>query len=235
MSLVKAKGNDVNTESGSGVDLKNAFIRLKEGESVRVRLLTAEDYVEYTAHGSFSHGIYNTPCLAPLLRDCPLCKASKVGGDEWSKALYPKSRYLFAMADLDSGEVKVFDATRGQARGLIETINEYADELDEIAFTFKRTGNAKSTVYSLNAMTAKKFKDVKEAFEKFDEVTVDIPFYEERLQPKGAEYLVHLLDEAKFPIEEHFDAQLVAKSRETKEEKDGVKPVNSTDEDIKNM
>jgi len=208
MTIIPIKKNE------SNVDLKNAFIRLKDGESIHVRLLTDEDFIEYVSHESLAHKIYEMPCITPLGQDCPLCKASKVGGDEWNKALYPRSRYMFAMADLDSGELKIFKATKSQARGLVETIQECPDELNEVAFVFKRTGNTKSTVYSLNAMTTKKFKEVEDAFAKFDGKEADIPFYEERLTPKSAPYLVHLLEEAKFPIEEHFSTQLVAESRE---------------------
>ena len=41
---------------------------------------------------------------------------------------------------LRQGELVAFDASKNQAKGLISTIEEYRDELDTFAFTFKRTG-----------------------------------------------------------------------------------------------
>jgi hypothetical protein len=228
MSLISAKGSQAKENAQKQqLDLKQEYISLKENESVKVRILGAEDYVEYKAHGSFSHKIYTRPCS--LQSDCPLCVASRAGIEEFNP-LKARPRYLFAFYVMDEGKVKLFDATKTQAKKLIASIEEYGDDLQELAFNFKRTGNGKDTDYSLNPIIKLKGKD-QENFDNAEGMKVDIKFFEERLEAKlgNDDYMVKLLHEAGFPVDDHFDAELVAKALEEKDENAEVTEVDDTD------
>lgn len=203
MSIITARGQEVEqTINQKKVDLKNVYIRLKENESVRVRVLGLHDYVEYKAHGSFSHKVYTQPCIEPLNKACPLCVASK-SGEEGFDALYAKKRYLFAFADLDTGEIKVWDCSKAQAKSLISQINEYADDINEIAFNFKRTGTKTETKFSLNPILKLKGDDV-DKFQKFDGEVIEDSFFESVLVPRSEQMMMDVLKEAGFPVVEYF-------------------------------
>lgn len=203
MSLITAKGSEVELSiNKKKVDLSQAYIRLKEGDSVKVRLLGTDDYVEYLAHSSFAHKVYTQPCITPTGEVCPLCVAGKSGEEEFD-ILYPKKRYLFAFADLDSGDIRVWDCSKAQAKVLINAIKEYADDINEIAFNFKRSGTKTETTYSLNPILKLKGDDV-EKFRKFDGEKVTLEFFESVLQPRTKDMMLDVLMAAEFPVEEYF-------------------------------
>lgn len=203
MSLITARGQEVEQSiNQKKVDLKSIFIRLKEGDSLKVRVLGIHDYVEYKAHGSFAHKIYTQPCIEPLGKECPLCLASK-SGEEGYDGLYVKKRYLIAFADLDKGELRVLDITKGQAKKLIAQIKEYADDITEIAFNLKRTGTKTETSISLNPILKLKGDDV-EKFAKFDDVQVEDSFFESVLVPRTEQMMMAVLKESGFPVLDYF-------------------------------
>lgn len=237
MSLFTAKGSEVKDQiNKEKVDLKEAFIRLKaENESVPVRLLGTEDYVAYKAHSDFKKGLYNTPCLSVRGEDCPYCVANKEGGEDW-KNFYARERFMFAFAELNSGQVKVLEVSRNQAKKLISQIEEYSEEIEagEVAFNLTRSGTGTSTAYLLNLITPKRMKEIQSKFDEFDGVKVELEFFEERLVAKSPTYMLNLLEDAGFPIEEYFDAELVVQARVEKQEITGnsdVKPLEGADED----
>jgi hypothetical protein len=189
------------------VDLKKVYIRLKEDDSVRVRVLGIEDYVEYLSHGDFNLGIYTQPCTLPIGQPCAFDEALEIVNpldDEHEladfKRLYPKKRYVFALADIDTGEIRVWDASKNQAKGLIKQIEEYAEDIDEVAFNFKRTGTGRDTAYSLNPILRLKGDD-QEKFHKFDGVEVDDSIFNAVLVPRSYEQQVESLKSAGFPVE----------------------------------
>lgn len=200
MSLVTSKGSDVNFMDSS--DVSKLYIRLKAGESIKVRVLGTEDYVEYKAHGSFTHKVYTQPCVAPEGKDCPLCTAAK-SGEEGFDALYPKRRYLFAFADIETGEIKVWDCSRGQAKDMLTQIEEYKDDLNDIAFNLKRTGAGKDTSYKLNPILKMK-ADLAEKFHNFDEKEVPLEFFESVLVPRTDKLMKEVLYSAGFPMNKYF-------------------------------
>jgi len=220
MSLLTGKGATEVAEVTKGkVDLKEAFIRLKaENESVTVRLLGIDDFVSYKAHGDFNLGIYNSPCLAVGGDDCPYCVAKAKGGEKF-EGLYAKNRVVFAFAELNTGQVKCLDVSPNQAKKLNADITEYKEEIldGEIAFNLVRTGSGTSTGYALKPLTPKKLTAVQEKFDAFDGQTVDIEFFEERVQGRSTDYMVKLLNDAGFPIREHFSAELCDKALEDKD------------------
>jgi len=211
MSVITAKGKQAKESAeAKKLDLKNVFIRLKDGESVKVRLLSAEDYVEYKAHGDFNLGIYTTPCLVPAGQKCAMCEASKSGVEEFER-IYARKRYLFIFADLVSGDIRVFDASKNQATSLITEIEDLANDYDlsETIFEFARKGTKTGTTYSLKVVPEKRVTaSDRENFEKFDGKDVEISFYEAVLQARTYEQQVQSLKDAGFPVEAHFDVDL---------------------------
>lgn len=199
MSLVSAKGTDINLNS---VDLKAVYIRLKDGEAVKLRVLGLTDYIEYKAHSDFNNKVYTQPCIAPLDKVCPLCIASKSGIEEF-KNLYARRRYLFAFGDMATGKLRVWDCSYGQAKDLLGQIAEYKDDIAETAFNFKRTGTKTETSYKLNPILKMKGDDA-EKFHAFDDEEVPESFYESCLVPKSEQLMMDVLNEAGFPVIEFF-------------------------------
>lgn len=211
MSIITAKGSQARENAQSqSVDLSSIYLRLKEGESHKVRLLGVEDYVEYTASGDFNLGIFNQ-AVGP---DSPLVIAHKQGGETF-KGLYTKPRYVFVFASLETGELVAWDASKSQAKSLISTIEEYAEDIADVAFNFKRTGNKTETVYSLNPILRLKGED-KEAFDKFNNEEVTMEFFESIIKPKDRNFLVKLLVEVDPEIAKLFpDVELGEEVRAT--------------------
>ena len=104
------------------------------------------------------------------------------------------------MADIDTGELRVFDATKGQATGLIDTIEQYAEDLNEFAFTFKRIGNKTETSYTLNLIPKLK-NDDKQKFAAFNDVVVEDDFFDSVLFERTWEQQIESLVEAGFSVE----------------------------------
>ncbi|MDR7207619.1 hypothetical protein [Priestia megaterium] len=205
MTLFTATGEEAKkSASAKNVDLKTAYIRLKENEAVRVRVLGLTDYVEYRSHGNYNLGIYNQPCRVPLDGELdPLCVAAKSGIEGFDQ-LVAKKRYIFALYDIDKKMVRFWDASKNQATKMIADIEEYADSLDEIAFNFKRTGTKTDTVYSLNPIL-KLDASGKEGFEAGAEEKVELSHFESVLIPRTVEQQIEALRQAGFPVDEYFD------------------------------
>lgn len=255
MSIIMGRGDDAKKaiEGGGGnrLDLKKAFIRLKAGESTRVRILSKIDYVAYKAHGHYTNGIYTQPCIKVAGERCLLCEAANYDGElvdgvtikkvktqrgdmvsEWA-SMYAKKRVLFAFVDLDEDMIRVFDATKNQADGLIATIDEYADDLDDLAFTFKRTGERNETVYSLNPIMPKRMEEVQETFDKYDDAKIEDAIFEEALQTRTTDEMAIDLKKAGFPVKEVFGIDVKATEEGEAEEAESIEGEEEvSDEDL---
>jgi hypothetical protein len=204
MSLVKARGEQAK-DAPKKVDLKKVYLKLKENQGHKVRLLGTKDYIYYDAHGAYDVGIYNQPCIAPLGKVCPLCVAHAHGGDKFD-GLYLKERYVFAFASLETGELVALDVSKGQGKKLISDIEEYrsvVEDGDVIGFTLKRTGTKSETSYSLNPILKMTAED-KEAFAKFDGKVVEDEFFDMVLQPRSEQLQAKILKEAGFDVETYL-------------------------------
>lgn len=203
MSMFTARGTEAKESlNQKKVDLKNAYLRMKSGDSVKVRVLTAMDYVEYLAHSSFTHKVYTQPCVSVIGQECALCTASK-SGVEGFDVLYPRKRYVFVFADMVSGELKALDVSKNQAKKLIADIEEYKDDLSEIAFNLKKTGEGTNTGYSLNPILKMK-GDEPAQFEACAELEVTDEYLNTILTPRTLQLQVRTLNEAGFPTDEYF-------------------------------
>lgn len=221
--MITAKGNDVKTNIKKGdLTAKDEYISLKEGQGIKVRVLSAEDFVEYNSHGAYNLDIFTQPCPH---KDCVYCKAGKLGWDNESladfKVLSAKQRYLFAFADMESGRVKLLDVSKNQAKKLMASIDKYAKNINTVAFTLDRVGSGKDTSYTLNPILGMEPAEQAQ-FDKFNGVSVDVDFFVERLEIRvsSEEFKVKMLKEAGFPIEAHATSlgeELVGKALATED------------------
>ncbi len=183
------------------VDLKNAFYRMKSGDSHKVRILSTQDFVSYNAHSSFAHKVYTQTCSAGQ-GECALCQASK-SGVEGFDVLYSRQRFLFVFADLATGDLRCLDVSKNQAKKLISDIQEYAEEIGEMAFNLKKTGDGTNTAYSLSPVLKMK-GDEPAQFEAVGELDVTDAYLSTVLAPRTLEIQVKTLKEAGFPVETYF-------------------------------
>lgn len=204
MSLFTATGEEAKKSANQkNVDLKVVYIRLKENESVRVRVLGVADYVEYMAQGDFNLGIYTQPQIDRVLGyPSPLTVASNSGIEGFDR-LYAKKRYIFALYDIDQKMVRFWDCSKTQATKMIGDIEEYKDNISDIAFNFKRTGTKTETVYSLNPIL-KLDEAGKEGFASGDTVKVEMADFDAVLIPRTEAQQIEALKQAGFPVDQFF-------------------------------
>ncbi len=206
MSMFTARGAEAKANANQQkVDLKDVYYRFKTGDSAKVRVLGVIDYVEYKAHASFNHKVYTQPCVGVTGKECPMCVASK-SGVEGFEELYAKRRYVFAFGDLATGKIKALDVSKNQAKKLIADIEEYKDDINDIAFNLKRTGEKTDTTFSLNPILKLKAED-SEKFESLEGVEVQDQFFNDVLVARSYDMQVEILKEAGFPVEEYFEVK----------------------------
>ncbi len=204
-------------------DLKN------EGDSIRVRVLSDEDYTAYEAHGSFEKNIWTTPCIDPTGEGdqrCLHCEAYKA--DDNFKELKPSTRFMFAFYDIDLGMVRYIDVSYGQGAKLIDDIEEYEEDLDEYAFTLKRQGTGTKTAYKLSPILKLKGDD-KQAFDNADGLEVEEDFFEKALYIKTTNQMAIDLENAGFDVEGKLGYEIQDDSNneseeEAKPQEDGQDP-----------
>lgn len=214
MGLISAKGDEAVQSAGkSSVDLSEIMIRLKDKEAVKVRLLSAEDFVEYEAISEYNLGVYTQPSREPLgekdyfIEAGKLAKQKADGVDEKFEKLFPRKRYLIAMADINTGKLRAWDCSKAQFNNFIAQLEEYKELIEDgeqIVFNFKRSGNSTDTTYTLQPVMKKLTAAEKEAYASFDEVVADIEFFESLLQPRTPKLQVSVLKEKGFPVEKYF-------------------------------
>jgi hypothetical protein len=154
----------------------SAIVTFSSGTSLKVRIKSKDDSVEYYAYSVF--GKVNTfipkeqaerndkgyvtanPTVwdraAQLLYDD--AKALKDAGDEagvekirqQAYLLKGKPKYLIGLGSLETGEDIVVDLTPKQAAGVFAAIAKYEKKLDKLAFELSKTGSSTNTVVSLS-------------------------------------------------------------------------------------
>lgn len=246
MSIFTGKGQDVKKfieenkkkKEENKLDFKKIKINKdlkKEGDSIRVRILSAYDYTTYEAHGLYDKGIYTAPCINPTgegEQRCLFCEASKL---EDYKKLKASTRFLFAFYDIDMEMIRYIDVSYTQGTSLMDDIEENADSIDEFAFTLKRSGEGTKTNYKLSAILGMKKKD-KEAQTKFEsasELKVDDNFFEQALYVKSTNQMAIDLENAGIDVEKEFGYEIQDDSKKEESEKgnEDVKPADSGDVD----
>lgn len=202
-SLKEKQQQEQNQEK---IDFKKLYINLKDGESVNIKILGPDDVVEYRSHGDFTLGLFNQTCTKPAGKPCAFCEAVKYADenkmDDWSQT-YAKPRFLFAFYDLDMQAIRIFNATKNQAKTLLNSIQEYKEHLSSVSFKLSRSGNKTETVYSLAPQLTFKSPELKATFEAVEEVVTPETF-ENALIVRGYDSQVKLLGDLNFPVEAAF-------------------------------
>jgi hypothetical protein len=211
MSIFTGKGKAIKKQmeenkrknDGEKLDYKKIKINKdlkKAGDSIRVRVLSPEDYTTYESHGSYEKGIFTTPCINPTGEGenrCLMCEASKHDG---FKELKQTTRFLFALYDIDMEMIRYIDVSYGQGGTLMDDIEEYEDSIEDVAFTLKRQGEGTKTAYKLAPILKLKGDD-KEKFDKADGLKVDDNFFEKALYIKSTNQMGIDLENAGFDVE----------------------------------
>ena len=167
MTYVAKKGRDaLKSMTEEKKDFSKVLVPLKSGTSYKVRIPSAEDFVEYYAHSVFKK-FYTTPCTKasgkPDLYDQAVdilykdANAAAKAGDEkkaeelreQARLLKAKPRYLFGFFNLADGEEIIVDLTKAQARVVVAAIEKYAKKIDKLAFELSKEGSGTSTQVSL--------------------------------------------------------------------------------------
>lgn len=163
MSYISKRGDEAaKSAQQESTDYSKLLTSLKSGDTIKVRLLTSKDFVEYFA-ASVYKVFYTTPVTPGNLyqKACDvLYKEAKEVRDSDEKlskelsdkaySLKPKARYLFAFIDLGSGEPIIVDLTKNQAQSVITSITKYEKRIGKLAFELSKTGSGTSTAVTLS-------------------------------------------------------------------------------------
>ncbi|WP_407708513.1 hypothetical protein ACIU4M_00680 [Bacillus altitudinis] len=226
MSAITAKGREAKENaSKSRPDMKKVLFKLKENQTHAVRILSVDDNVEYASTGDFNLGIYTQA----ISQDSPLLVANKHGGEKF-KNLYKKARYCFVFASLETGELMALQVSKNQAKTIFSSLEEYEDNIADIAFNLKRTGSDTSTVYSLSPILKMK-PEQQEAFDKFNGVEVELEFFESILEPKSDEFLAKLLKEAGFDTDKYLPHIKINEDSEDQKDEEADSSATAIEED----
>jgi hypothetical protein len=199
-------------------DLSNALVSLKSGVSLKVRVASVEDFVEYFA-ASVYKVFYTTPVepgnlyqkAAAVLYD-EAKKAKDAGDDTKSEELRnqayqikPKPRYLLGFINLADGQPIVVDLSKAQAKVIIAAIEKNAKKLDRKPFELAKDGKSKSTVVSLTPLDAdEESEDLtpteKKTFEATKDAKVPDDLYEKVLSVKSIDDQAEDLEKFGFDV-----------------------------------
>ncbi|MED4841540.1 hypothetical protein P9695_14805 [Weizmannia sp. CD-2023] len=240
MGVITGKGKEIKKhikpkDDGEKLDYKKIKINKdlkKEGDLVRVRVLSDEDYTTYESHGSFTNGIYTTPCTNPrdtsgnpLNKDgrCLYCEAVEHGFEEGE--LKSKTRFLFAFYDIDMEMVRVLEVSYNQGISLIGDIDTYAEDIDEYAFELKRKGTGTKTAYTLQPILKLRGDD-KKRFDSAEGQKVDEDLFEKVLYVKNLNQQAVDLENAGFDVEKELGFEIKDETKQGEEiEKDYGKDI----------
>jgi len=249
MSIFVKKGKEV-AQQEEQIDRKKVLRFLKSGESIKVAILSAEDFGEYMQHGGYTlsnkYQVYNMPCLKhlgkPDLYDevVPLMyndveEAEKAGDKQRAEELRliagelrAKKRMLFGFVDLATGDQIIVDVTKGQGENLVDTILEYEEEITEMPFLLEKKGTKANTVVSLSPIVSmKKLTKTEQAnFEAVKGTKFDESLFEKIFFVKPKEQQIQDLIKLGFDVSRiGIDPNSVAKPVVDKEGEAEEKPV----------
>lgn len=144
----------------------------KSGTTLKVRVKGTDDLAQYFNYGIFGK-VYSFVPQQPAERNekgfvignpTPWDKAAQYYQDLANKATSKdeqeklkaqarlfrgKEKYLMGFYDLTSGKDIVVDLTKAQALGVYQSIMEYEEELESLAFKLSKTGESTSTTVTL--------------------------------------------------------------------------------------
>lgn len=177
MSIFTKRGSAAVDSATAEKDTQSsALVSFTSGTSLKVRVKSAEDSVEYYAYGMFGKVNTFVPEKSAERNDRGYVTANPTVWDRAADALYAdskaakdagnetlakeisdeaynfrgKARYLVAFGSLETGEDIIVDLTQNQAKAVFAAIAKYAKRLDKLAFELAKTGSSTSTVVSLS-------------------------------------------------------------------------------------
>lgn len=136
-----AEGNEakMQAEAPTVQRVKNNYVKLKAGESIRVVLLD-KDFVNYAGHGDYAQKIPSHLCTAP--RSGMACKSCDAG-------VKRSIKYLVPLYDVDKKEIFLWDTSKKHVASVYSIIDTYGEDVYDEVFQLKRTGSgAQDTTYS---------------------------------------------------------------------------------------
>lgn len=176
-NMFTKRGAEAVTSATTEKDTKtSAIVSFGSGTTLKVRVKSKEDSVEYYGYGLFgkvntfvpkepaernAKG-YITANPTPWDRAAQLlyddAKAEKDAGNEAAAEkiraqaylLKGKPKYLVGFGSLETGEDIVVDLTPKQAASVFATIEKYAKKLGTMAFELSKTGSSTNTVVTLS-------------------------------------------------------------------------------------
>lgn len=166
MSYISKRGSEVEESiNKSEKDYSKVLRSFKSGSTYKVRLLGAEDYVEYFAHSAFKifyttvHQEGDLYCKARKLifaeADKEQDAKKKEDLMEMAKLLKPAPRYLFGFVLLEgdgAGEQIILDLTKKQAKTLIASIKKNAAKIGKKAFEIEKIGTGTDTSVTITSL-----------------------------------------------------------------------------------
>jgi hypothetical protein len=175
------RGNEVKETK----DMSNAYIKLKDGDSIKVIMLSGEDYIEYPSHGDFEAGIYTQPCQLITNTTCLLCDAK----------IPKKDRMVFAFYSVETKEVKYLELSKYIGMSLAKQIRNLIQDIEfGTIYTLTRTGNKAQTAYTLSEVAERKLtKDEKDLIKETKSMKVSDDEFMQCIQPKSESYINKVL------------------------------------------
>lgn len=162
---------------------KNVQLKLKNGESAVIRILSIEEVVSFYEHADNINGRWHY--FACLGKGCPACEE---GG-------YASYKCAVPVLDVKENVVKIFKMSRKTTKALKDFMKEYPDFMDrDIKVT--RQGTSSDTVYLFYA------RDVKP----MDVSEFELPDMEEATAKYSKEQIINLFNNtAEEPSEDESD------------------------------
>lgn len=195
-------------------DLSNALVSLKSGTSLKVRVASVEDFIEYYA-ASVYKVFYTTPVepgslyqkAAAILYD-DAKKAQDAGDDakyeelrNQAYTIKPKPRYLLGFISLADGQPIVVDLSKAQAKVIIAAIEKNAKKIDRKPFELAKDGKSTSTIVSLTPLDLEDLSDTEaKTFESSKDAKVPDDLYEKVLSVKSTDEQAEDLEKFGFDV-----------------------------------
>ncbi|UJF36589.1 hypothetical protein [Paenibacillus hexagrammi] len=211
MSILLSKGSDTldNSEKGGANSGKKVgFIRLKNGQSVRVAFIAdraePENVVfasaEYLNHGDFEQGVHSHPCIHALGEGCHSCDVKVPRSRRFVIPFVLLDKYVNGKTTVEAGTVGVLDVSKKQYNTIKAAVKDYliADEDDgtialfDMAFKLAKTGEKTESSFAISPILKLKGED-KEVVEATKEVELEEDFFELALRIRTNDQLKEML------------------------------------------
>jgi len=163
------------------VNKSNTQLKLKNGESAIVRILTpVDEIISVYEHTEQFNGSWQTvTCLGK--HECPLCQVGK----------RPSFKSYLVVFDQGDKKVKIFKASKSVGKQLIGLIEEYGD-LSKRDFKIYRQGDKLDTTYQFLPRDPSPFKLPED---------IELPNIEDLVAPLSREAILSMMNGLDTPVD----------------------------------